>query len=371
MRSVESATLIGERSNDTPFFHILEITPAQRRRQYLSLAISLVVQIIVLIVLISFGPILRPAPSRIGGLVYRDYVLLHLPTSPAEKENPRPKRPRPAAQPTIRLHPQPVTTPPIAVLRNLPAPEPPKVVVPPKTAAEVPQTVAVPVPPAGNPRRELAVVRTDVFRGTGSSAEPTINRQVRDVQTGGFGDPKGFQGEAQGGSHGNVATLGSFDLPAGPGYGNGSGGSRGAHGVVASAGFGNGIMIASGGGGADTGGSGVRSSGFADAQPVAEAPKPRAQPAGPKVQPVEILSKPKPIYSEEARRLRVEGEVVLEAVFSASGELRGLRVLRGLGHGLDEAALYAAGHIRFKPAQRDGQPVDTTATLHILFQLAD
>jgi len=46
------------------------------------------------------------------------------------------------------------------------------------------------------------------------------------------------------------------------------------------------------------------------------------------------------------------------------------RIVRGLGHGLDEAAVRAAQQIRFKPARRDGQPVDFPAVVHIVFQLA-
>ena len=68
--------------------------------------------------------------------------------------------------------------------------------------------------------------------------------------------------------------------------------------------------------------------------------------------------------------MRVEGEVLLEVIFEASGQVRVLRVVRGLGHGLDEAAVRAAEQIRFKPALRDGQPADSTAVLHIIFQLA-
>jgi hypothetical protein len=46
------------------------------------------------------------------------------------------------------------------------------------------------------------------------------------------------------------------------------------------------------------------------------------------------------------------------------------RVVRGLGHGLDEAAIKAASQMRFKPAQRVGTPVDSTAIVHVVFQLA-
>jgi TonB family protein len=85
---------------------------------------------------------------------------------------------------------------------------------------------------------------------------------------------------------------------------------------------------------------------------------------------VEILFKPRPAYTGEARRLRIEGDVVLEVAFTAAGEVRVLRLIRGLGHGLDEAARDAARQIRFRPATRDGAPVDATAAVHIVFELA-
>ncbi len=85
---------------------------------------------------------------------------------------------------------------------------------------------------------------------------------------------------------------------------------------------------------------------------------------------MEILDKPRPSYSEEARRLNLEGEVVLEVMFESSGEAKVLRVVHGLGHGLDESAIAAARQIHFRPAQRDGIAVDSSAVVHILFQLA-
>lgn len=87
--------------------------------------------------------------------------------------------------------------------------------------------------------------------------------------------------------------------------------------------------------------------------------------------PVEILSKPKPAYTDEARTKKIEGEVLLEMQFSASGEARVLRLVRGLGYGLDETALTAARGIRFRPATRAGGPVDSAAIVHIIFQLAN
>jgi TonB family protein len=85
---------------------------------------------------------------------------------------------------------------------------------------------------------------------------------------------------------------------------------------------------------------------------------------------VEITFKPNPIYTQEARDLKLEGEVLLEVSFSANGTLHVNRVVRGLGHGLDEAAIAAANKIRFKPALRYSQPVDSTAVVHVTFQMA-
>ena len=92
--------------------------------------------------------------------------------------------------------------------------------------------------------------------------------------------------------------------------------------------------------------------------------------AAAKIVPAEILSKRKPIYTEEARAKRIEGEVLLEVVLEATGKIRVLKIVRGLGHGLDDAAVRAAEQIRFKPALQDGQPSDSTVVVHIIFQLA-
>ena len=66
----------------------------------------------------------------------------------------------------------------------------------------------------------------------------------------------------------------------------------------------------------------------------------------------------------------VEGEVLLEVIFPASGRVQVIQVTKGLGHGLDEAALHAAEQIRFKPALQEGHAVDFPAIAHIIFQLA-
>jgi TonB family protein len=151
-------------------------------------------------------------------------------------------------------------------------------------------------------------------------------------------------------------------------FGNAETGSnvRSKAGAVQTGAFGTGSAAAPG---ANVNGHGaVKSSGFGDTVAAAPAPK-NAQAAAPVFTPVEILYKPKPTYSAEARNMRVEGQVSLEVVFQASGSVKVVRVIRGLGHGLDEAAQQAALQVRFKPAKRAGVAVDQSATISITFEL--
>jgi len=201
----------------------------------------------------------------------------------------------------------------------------------------------------------------------GSSAIPTLRKPREDVQTGGFGDPDGVAANGKTNRAANIAVKGSFDLPPGPGTGNGTGGSKGAKGVIASTGFGNGVATGSPGG---SGQRSVQQGGFADEHAVAAGPKVKQASVVSKTTPVEIISKPKPAYTDEARTKKIEGEVSLQVVFTASGEVKVQRVVQGLGYGLDDSAQAAARQIRFRPAQQDGQPVDSTAIVHIVFELA-
>lgn len=225
------------------------------------------------------------------------------------------------------------------------------------------------------PQRPLPPVKTGMLEGTGSSATPTLtNRRIEQVQTGGFGDPNGVPASAnKTGKPGNINARGSFDLPTGPGYGNGTGGANGARGTVASAGFGNGVATAGSGTGRGGSGRGVQSTSFGDVQPVTgggDAVKPKAAIGNPVRTPVEIIAKPNPDFTAEAKAKRIEGDVLLEVVFRANGTLDVVRMLRGLGHGLDDNALAAARKIRFRPARENGQPVDQPARVTIEFKLA-
>jgi TonB family protein len=295
----------------------------------------------------------------------KDYHAIELvPTPvPVNLEPQRQLPPRPVV--TAKL--DPVEPPPSALRlpapKVQPKPKPEETRAPEvKIAARTPEVAPVPKAPV-IPR----TIKTGEF-STGSSAAQTIRRAPEHVQTGGFGDPNGIPARTTQTQAINIASKGGFDMPAGPGFGNGTGGANGARGVVASSGFGNGV--ATGSAHATSAGA-VKQAGFGSAEAPAMPTTSRlAQPAAAKVVPAEILSKPTPVYTEEARAKRIEGEVLLEVVFEATGKLRVVRVVRGLGHGLDENAVRAAEQIRFKPALKDGQPSDSTAVVHIIFQLA-
>ena len=148
------------------------------------------------------------------------------------------------------------------------------------------------------------------------------------------------------------------------GIGNGlkSGSNSGVVGKVASAG----IPGATGTGPAGTYGK-VGSAGIPTATAAPVAPKMAIAPTS---SDLELISKPPVQYTAEARQLKVQGDVVLRVTFTASGQVVVQSVLRGLGHGLDEEARRVAQQIRFRPATRDGRPVDLTTNITITFQLA-
>jgi TonB family protein len=210
-------------------------------------------------------------------------------------------------------------------------------------------------------------VKTNVF-STGSSATPTIARAPSQVQTGGFGDPNGIPAKANQGKAVNIAALGSFRSSLRTGLWQRHRRRQGRAGRGRKFGFGNGTA---------TPGQPPARRNHGSIQRLRQRRCSRAahralsrRRSRPEPVPAEILSKPTPIYTQEARSLRIEGEVLLEVVLEASGSLRVVRVVRGLGHGLDDNAVKAAEQIHFKPAMRDGQPTDSTVVLHIIFQLA-
>ncbi len=129
----------------------------------------------------------------------------------------------------------------------------------------------------------------------------------------------------------------------GPGYGGGIG-----------SGHGGGVGSGSGGGvgpGSDGGfGGGVYKVGNGTTAPV-------------------VLYKKEPEYSEEARKAKYQGTVVLYIEVDPSGRAVNPKVVRSLGLGLDEKAMEAVRQWKFKPGYRDGKPVTVAATIEVNFRL--
>jgi len=183
--------------------------------------------------------------------------------------------------------------------------------------------------PTTQPKRPKEEVKIENL-GSGSTAPGTLVAAANKVQTGGFGDRNGIAEPGNPNRAANINQAGSPLLPGSPGNGNGNG-MRG---------------------------------------PVAEGTNRPALGKGGGNTSVSILDRPHPVYSEEGRTLRIEGDVILDVVFLASGQLQVNSVVSGLGHGLDQAAVQAAKQIHFKPATRDGHPVDFPARVRISFRVA-
>jgi TonB family protein len=177
------------------------------------------------------------------------------------------------------------------------------------------------------------------------------------------------------------ATVAAIGNP----YGGMNGPAVAPHGVVGSAGIGNGLRkgsnsgivgrVASAGmpgatGTANTGGYGgkVAAAGI-PSMPVAVAAMSQTK-AEPQYTELEVLSKPPVRYTPEAKQAKVQGDVVLRVTFMADGQVVVNGVVRGLGHGLDQEATREAEQIRFRPATRDGHPINLTTNIIITFQLA-
>ena len=84
-----------------------------------------------------------------------------------------------------------------------------------------------------------------------------------------------------------------------------------------------------------------------------------------------VISRVEPIYPEDARKARVAGIVIIEALIDRNGNVREARVLKPLPFALDQAALDSVRQWKFRPGTRNGEPVDVLFNLTINFQLGD
>ncbi len=86
-------------------------------------------------------------------------------------------------------------------------------------------------------------------------------------------------------------------------------------------------------------------------------------------EPLVILSKPRPAYTDEARSNGVQGTVILNVTFEADGTIGAIEVVKGLAQGLTEMTVDAARKIAFTPARRNGIPVSYTRQLQYSFSI--
>jgi periplasmic protein TonB len=306
-------------------------------------------------------------------------LYLHAPAEPARADA-RPKPPMapprrmaramPALPPRV-MAPKPVellAPPPLPAARSQPPPglSPPPPVAP-TPAPPVASRVAPPVSAAGfaapnpvpaAPPRAAGSAMAAGFAGAGAE---TVRREsgTTAVST----SPAGFDSPAGGNAPAaaRVPTASTGFASAGPPVRSPSRAP-----AQAGAGFGSASTASS----AAPRAAPAPPSGFGAAAAVRPASRPSAVAPSGATTPLEILYKPRPAYTAEARAAKIEGEVALEVLFGAAGGLRVLRVIRPLGYGLEEVALAAAGQIRFRPATEGSRPVDTVAIVRIAFQLA-
>ncbi len=317
---------------------------------------SSVINSVILAMILAFGMTAHHV------LVQHQYEMTELivpqKPSPQPKIKPEPKLPTPPERPKLQMQAPKIERP-------VPKPEPKPI--------QMEAKVALPVV-----KQDPAVVLAPQPKAALTAAMPAQDNKVKpSTAPVHLGDTFGVTPNPNATRPATVAAIGNP-------YGGMTGPSVAPHGVVGSAGIGDGLKagsnagvvgkVASAGipGAASQTGNGnvgkVASAGIpAMTTLVAAAPVPAAEPA---LTSLEVLSKPSPAYTPEARQLKVQGDVVLRVTFLASGQVVVQGIVHGLGHGLDEEARRVAGQIRFRPATRNGQPVDLTTNIIITFQLA-
>lgn len=282
------------------------------------------------------------------------------PPPPKVKVPPPPKLPPPPEPPKLQME-----APKIEMPKPKPEPKPiimeAKVALPEVKAAPKPAVILAPQPKAAltaaMPAQDNKVKPSTAPVHLGETFGVTPNpNATRPATIAAIGNPYGGMQGPSVAPHGVVGSTG---------IGNGlkSGSNAGVVGKVASAG----IPGATGTGPAGSYGK-VGSAGIpAMTAAAVAAPQMVSAPVSTNL---EVISKPPVQYTAEARELKVQGDVVLRVTFLATGQVVVQGVVHGLGHGLDEEARRVAQQIRFRPATRDGRPVDMTTTITITFQLA-
>jgi TonB family protein len=323
-----------------------------------SFVTSMVVNGLLLLLILYVGTMARKT------LIQRQYqeTLLILPSR--DKEPPPPPKVKLPEEP--KLPAMKFDAPKIA----LPKPEPKPEVKPLQMEAKL----TAPVIKAAKPQVILSPQPKAVFGAAMPAQDKSVKLSMKQVH---LGDTFGVTPNPNARGRATVAAIGNP-------YGGMQGPAVAPHGIVGSTGFGNGTHFGSSAGVVGK----VASAGVLRATntvPVVNRGRVAAVviPAAPTVSApaasnfqerpptsLEVLSKPPVQYTSEARQLKVQGDVILRVTFTASGQVVVKGIVHGLGHGLDEEARRVAQQIRFRPATRNGQSVDTTTNITITFQLA-
>jgi TonB family protein len=281
------------------------------------------------------------------------------PPQPKIKQPPPPKLPPPPEPPKLQME-----APKIEMPKPKPEPKP----------IQMEAKVAMPaMKPAAKPAIVLAPQPKAALTAAMPAQSPDVKPSTAPVH---LGETFGVTPNPNATRPATVAAIGNP-------YGGMQGPAVAPHGVVGSTGIGNGLKSGSNAGMAgkvaSAGIPGASAAGPGSYGKVASAGIPAATTAAPVTQransapaatSLEVISKPPVQYTPEARQMKVEGDVVLRVTFLATGQVVIQGVVKGLGHGLDEEARRVAQQIRFRPATRDGHPIDLTTTITISFQLA-
>ena len=303
-----------------------------------------------------------------------EFVPLTFPST-AVLENLDPLRLEPKARDSFKLPPAPAKVtapspatapiePPPLVAHTARAPVLHRAVLPPVPAPERPvRTGLLPGVAAAPPRQEPPKLRVQAGKFTGTELGGVQRRSVVATRTGVF-EVSAEARTAPGRVARRIVVAGNFG---GSSLGGDSRGwSRGK--VATASSFGAATVREVLG---EAGETVVRRTAFED---IVVEQRPRERPGAKREEnlssQVQIIEKLHPAYTAAAREQRIEGEVLLDVLFGASGTIQVLGIIKGLGYGLDARAAEATRQIRFKPAEREGKPVDSRARVRVTFQLA-
>jgi protein TonB len=311
--AIRLVRLLGSRVDEPP----LSLLPDRRRRTGLSLVLSGAAHLVALLLLVTAASLGLLSATDTDEVVQNPEKLrLVFLMSPGPGggggggglEMPAPPPPAKREAP-LRQRASPV--PPVRRLVPPQRPDPPQRPTPPppqRPPVEVPTVIVPPPPPAPAVNAPVVPVAADPVTQTGLPVESTRSADS--------------QGPGRGG-----------------GVGTGSGTGLGE-------GEGSGLGPGSGGG---TGGGPFR--------------------PGSGIEPPVLIREIRPVYTTEARRRAVEGDVLLDIVVRDNGTVGAIRVTRGLDAGLDQKAIEAVRQWRFQPARRRGTPVEVVVEVAVEFKL--